>query len=62
MKIKELNQKTKKELNDLLIENRHKLGQLRFDLASKKLKNIREVRKLRRDVARIITILKQNGK
>jgi len=62
MKIKELNQKTKKELNDLLIENRHKLGQLRFDLASKKLKNIREVRKLRRNVARIITILKQNGK
>lgn len=62
MKTKELNQKTKKELNDLLIESRRKLGQLRFDLASKKLKNIREVRGLRRDVARIITILKQNGK
>lgn len=62
MKTKELNQKTKKELNDLLIESRRKLGQLRFDLASKKLKNIREIRGLRRDVARIITILKQNGK
>jgi len=62
MKVKELNQKTKKELNNLLVENRHKLGQLRFDLASKKLKNIREIRGLRRDVARIITILKQNGK
>jgi len=62
MKIKELNQKTKKELNDLLIENRRKLGQLRFDLASKKLKNIREIRELRRDVARIITILRQNEK
>jgi len=62
MKIKELNQKTKKELNDLLTENRRKLGQLRFDLASKKLKNIREIRGLRRDVARVITILKQNGK
>lgn len=61
MKVKELSQKTKKELNDLLAENRHKLGQLRFDLASKKLKNIREIRGLRKDVARIITILKQNG-
>jgi len=62
MKVKELKQKTKKELNDILVENRRKLGQLRFDLASKKLKNIREIRGLRRDVARIITILKQNGR
>jgi len=62
MKVKELKQKTQKELNDILVENRRKLGQLRFDLASKKLKNIREIRGLRRDVARIITILKQNGR
>ena len=62
MKVRELKQKTKKELNDILVENRRKLGQLRFDLASKKLKNIREIRGLRRDVARIITILKQNGR
>jgi len=57
MKIKELNQKTEKELKDLLIESRHKLGQLKFDLASKKLKNVKQIKELRRDIARILTIL-----
>ena len=57
MKIKELHQKTEKELRDLLIKDRLKLGQLKFDLASKKLKNIKEIRDLRRQIARIITIL-----
>jgi len=58
MKAKELRQKTEKELKDLLNEKSHKLGQLKFDLASKKLKNIREIREIRREVARIKTILK----
>ena len=57
MKIKELRQKTAKELEDLLAESRQRLGQLKFDLASKKLKNIREIRNLRRQIARILTIL-----
>ncbi len=59
MKVKELSQKTEKELKDLLIENRHKLGQFKFDLASKKLKNVRQIRELRKDIARILTILKE---
>jgi len=58
MKAKELHQKTEKELNDLLIEKSHKLGQLKFDLASRKLKNIRKIRELRRDIARVKTIIK----
>lgn len=61
MKIKELRQKTEKELRNLLNENRNKLGQLRFDLASKKLKNVREVRGLRRDIAKILTIFNNNN-
>lgn len=56
MKIKELRQKTVKELKELLEEDRHKLGQLKFALASKKLKNHREIRELRRDIARILTL------
>lgn len=59
MKVKELRQKTEKELNDLLNENRHKLGQFKFDLASKKLKNVRQIRELRKDVARILSILNE---
>ena len=59
MKVKELRQKSEKELNDLLNERKHKLGQLKFDLASKKLKNIKQIMELRRDVARVKTILKE---
>lgn len=57
MKTKELNQKTEKELKDLLIESRHKLGKLKFDLASKKLKNVKQIKEFRRNIARILTIL-----
>ena len=57
MKTKELRQKSKKELEESLTESRHKLGRLKFDLASKKLKNIRQLKELRREIARILTIL-----
>ena len=57
MKTKELRQKTEKELSDLLNENHKKLGELKFDLASKKLKNVNEFKKLRKSIARILTIL-----
>ncbi len=56
MKIKELRQKTSKELKELLEQDRHKLGQLKFDLASKKLKNHRQIRELHKEIARILTI------
>jgi large subunit ribosomal protein L29 len=56
MKIKELRQKTEKELKELLEEDWHKLGQLKFNLAAKKLKNHREIRELRKDIARILTL------
>jgi len=58
MKAKELYQKTKKELDDLLADKSHKLGGLKFDLASKKLKNVMQIKQLRRDIARIKTILR----
>lgn len=58
MKIKELRQKTEKELKELLDQNRYKLGQLKFDLSSKKLKNVSQIKELRKEIARILTILK----
>ena len=61
MKIKELRQKTDKELKELLQEDKLKLGQFKFDLASKKIKNVREIRDLRRDIARILTLLNKNN-
>jgi len=59
MKAKDLQKKTEKELVKLVRDARAKLQQLRFDLPSGKIKNVREIRKLRREIARIITIGKQ---
>jgi len=57
MKVKELRQKSEKELHKILDESREKLRQLNFDLASGKVKNVREIRKIKRDIARMLTII-----
>ena len=57
MKANELRQKSKKELKELLEDDREKLRQMRFDLESGKVKNVRGIRAKRRDIARILTIL-----
>jgi len=59
MKIFELRQKSKKELQKLLQDNQDRLRQLRFDLASGKVKNVREIRQIKKDIARILTTLCQ---
>jgi len=58
MKTTELQQKSKSELQKILSDNREKLRQLRFDLAAGKVKNVREVRKIKKDIARILTLLR----
>lgn len=57
MEIKELKNKSTSELHKLLAEQREKLRDLRFKDANKQLKNVRELRVLKRDVARILTLL-----
>jgi len=54
----ELRQKTKSELQKTLQDSREKLRQLRFDLAAGKVKDIREIRRIKKDIARMLTILK----
>lgn len=58
MKTSELRQKSQSELNKLLMESRERLRTLRFDLVSGKVKNVREIRKIKKDIARILTVLK----
>ena len=58
MKALEIRQRPKAELKEILGKKREKLRQLRFDLASGKVKNVREIRMLKKDIARILTILK----
>ncbi len=57
MKIRELRRKTEKELKDTIINLREKLRDLRFNLAGGKVKNIREIRHTKKDIARILTLL-----
>ncbi|MEK7580331.1 MAG: 50S ribosomal protein L29 [Patescibacteria group bacterium] len=58
MKAKDLRQKTEQELKNLLEEKREKLRELNFDIQLKQSKNVRDIRKNKKDIARILTILK----
>ena len=62
MKAVELKKKTNKELTKLLIKNKERLRSLRFDLASGRVKNVREIRNLKKDIARILTLIKLQEK
>ncbi len=61
MKIKELRQKSKDDLNKILQDNREKVRQIRFDMSSGKVKNVREINKIKKDIARILTILNEKS-
>jgi len=54
---KELKTKERPELEKLLASNREKLRELRFKDSNKQLKNIRELRSVRKLAARILTLL-----
>lgn len=56
MNIVELRQKSKGELQQLLEGQKETLRQLRFDLAAGKVKNVRQIRQLRKTIAQILTL------
>lgn len=58
MKTTELRQKTEKELKETLTHLRENLRELRFNLVGGKVKNINEIHQTKRDIARILTIIK----
>ncbi len=60
-KIKDLKKMKKEELGRFLTEKREKLRQFKFDLSAGKVKDVREIRETRKDIARILTILKVNS-
>lgn len=59
MKKVELKSKSKTELENLLKGDVKKLQELRFDLTFNRLKNISEVKKVKRGIALIKTLLNQ---
>lgn len=60
--LKELKLKSVSELQRLLALNREKLRDLNFKVSQNQLKNIREIRDLKKKIAKILTLLNQNQK
>jgi len=61
MKFNELKTKPEAELQKLLQESRLQLRELRFKTAADQLKNVREVRRVRQTIARVMMLLRQHG-
>ena len=60
--LQELKSKPAVELARLAREGTEKLRALRFDLAAGKVKNVNELRVLRKNLARMQTFIKENEK
>lgn len=58
MKMSDLRKKNKSELEKDFKNLKEKLGGFRFKLAANKLKNVREIRNTKKDIARILTVMK----
>jgi len=59
MDAQELKSKNRIELERLLEDNEKKLEQLKFSIAFRQLKNVREVRQTKKLIARLKTVLNQ---
>jgi ribosomal protein L29 len=57
MDFKEMQKQDAKGLNTLLAASREKLRELRFKDSHQQLKDVREIRLVRQEIARILTIL-----
>lgn len=59
MKTKEIREKKDEELKRILAEEREKVREYNFKLAQEELKNHRDRRKAKRNIAQILTVLKE---
>ncbi len=59
MKIAELRKRDKKELEKTVQGLKKKLSDIRFKFSSNKLKNVKEINNTKKEIARILTILKE---
>jgi len=60
MKIKELREKNIEELKKILAEKQESVRKLRFDISSKQIKNNRDLRNSKKDIARILTLINES--
>ncbi len=59
MKAKDMRNKSIKEMTKDLADTRAKLSQAQIDYRTKEVKNIRQIRALRRDIARLLTVMSE---
>lgn len=59
MQIKELRNKSINELQNLLAEKREALRAMRFKVSQRQLKKVHEIKLVRKDIARILTLINQ---
>ncbi len=59
MKAGDLRKKDSKELEKIVHDLRKKLSDLRFKFSSGKLKNVKEINNSKKEIARILTLLKE---
>lgn len=59
MKAQEIREKNSAEKEKLLAENRENVRKLRFEIASQQTKGHRAYRKLKKDIARILTVMRE---
>ena len=62
MKFKELKNKPKAELTKILKESNDKLCELRFKIANRSLKNVKDVKNTRKVIAQILTALNDKNR
>ena len=60
MKLLDLENKTSKELTDLLRGHKIQLAKLGFELEANTLKDTSQIKKMKKDIARVLTALKQS--
>lgn len=61
MKIKDLREKTEKDLDKMLATERERVRDLRFKVSQRQLKNLRETRNAKKTIARILTLKKEKA-
>lgn len=57
--LKDLKIKSAAELQKLVVSSREKLRELRFKVSQSQLKNIREIRSLKKKIAKMSTLINQ---
>lgn len=62
MDFQELQQKETKELHQLLAQYRDKLRELRFKDANKQLRDVTQIKKTKKQISRILTLLNSRDK